>query len=201
MKKSNSIFAIFIIVLLTISTFAMLSKTSLFSETTVNAQTASTVPSNMQQYEWLLYQGGQNTHFSAGPGPSSPDVLWQKNVATTTGNNPVAFDGMLFITQGQNITAIDPETGNIIYNIVVPPVLTGRTCTTTYIIKVSSTVMIACSGTAAVINTNVTKDLPAASALRGFNIADGSLLWSQAPQYGPTTAGFITYIAAQQMVY
>ena len=78
MKKLNSIFAISIIVLLTISTFALISNSNLLNVSTVNAQAVSTVPSSMLQYNWLATQNGYSAHFSSGPAPSTPDVLWTK---------------------------------------------------------------------------------------------------------------------------
>jgi outer membrane protein assembly factor BamB len=162
------------------------------------AQAVSTVPSNMLQYEWLGRQGQLTTYFSAGPAPNSPDVLWQKTYAANVGGYPVAFNGMLFITQSVNITALDPETGNVIYSVAVPPVIPGRTSTVAYVEKVDNTHMLAWATTASVINANQT--LPAAWAISGFNIADGSLLWTMPAQTTPASGAYY-YVPQTQMIY
>ncbi|MFB3890355.1 MAG: PQQ-binding-like beta-propeller repeat protein [Candidatus Bathyarchaeia archaeon] len=159
----------------------------------------STVPSNMLQYEWLGVQtSGSSTHFSAGPAPSTPNILWQKSVPGV-GGTPVAFNGMYFITIGNNIVALDPYTGNVIYNVTVPPVLLNRACSASSIIKIDNTHMIAFSGTGSIVNASVA--LPAVWAMRCFNIADGSLLWTMPNQIGPTRATSPIYDARTKMIF
>jgi outer membrane protein assembly factor BamB len=167
------------------------------SSITVNAQT-STVPSNLLQYEWLGIQvSGNSAHFVGGPAPNTSNVLWQKSV-TGVGGNPVAFNGMLFITQRSNIVAFDPNTGNIIYNVTVPAVVSNRSASVSTIMKIDQTHMAVISATASVVNANQT--LPAVWTMRGFNIADGSLLWTMPNQIGPTSPGAVVYDSKTKMV-
>ena len=192
MKKINSIFAISIIVLLTISMFAIFSQSNLINNSTVNAQSVSTVPSNLLNYIWVARQGGLFTHFSAGPGPTSPDVLWQRIFPANLGATPVAFDGMLFVTEVNQIMAMDPETGNIIYNVTVPIVLPGRTSSVTAVTDIDNATFVAMSTTAAI--NNATGSYAAAWCFRGFRASDGTLLWSMPLQYGPASSSF-AYVA------
>jgi len=75
----------------------------------------------MLQYTWLGQPGNATeNHFSSGPAPTSPDLLWQRAFTSALGANPEAFDGMLFFTQGGTIIALDPETGKTIYTILCP---------------------------------------------------------------------------------
>ena len=198
-NKKTSIFAILIIVLLTISTLALLSDSNLTPINTVNAQTTSSVPSNLLQYEWLGIQATTNeNHFTNSPAPSSPDVLWQDAFTTAPGRGTAAFNGMLFITQGSNITALDPETGKIIYTVAVPSPVSNRTSTAAYIMKIDDTYMVAVSTVASSVTNTTT--LLAASSMHGYNIATGALLWSTPAQYGPATYAFY-YVKDMQMIY
>jgi eukaryotic-like serine/threonine-protein kinase len=164
----------------------------------VNAQT-STVPNNPLQYEWLgVNRDVAQTHFAAGTAPSSPTIKWQKSVPGV-GSDPLLFNGMLFITQGQNIVAMNPETGTTIYTIVVPKVLADRTCSASAILKIDNTYMVAMSSTGSIVNS--THSIPAAWALRAFKISDGSLIWSMPPQYGPTIAYRPRYVEDTKMIY
>lgn len=169
---------------------------------TVNAQTqtVSTVPSNMLQYTWLGPQNGYQNHFSAGPAPTTPDVLWQKLLPVSAGKYPAAFNGMLFITLGSNVTAIDPETGNTIYNVPVPSPVPGRHNSVLDVSQIDSTTMAVESTVSASVSANMSNTLLAAYMLVGLNIADGSILWQSATHYTPTTYNAY-YISDTQMFY
>ena len=198
-KLKNSIFAIFIIVLLTISMFAILSQPNLLNNSTAKAQVISTVPANMQQYTWLGRSADMGAnHFSTGPAPTSPDVLWQNVYTTSPGASPVAFDGVLFITQGSNITALDPETGKTIYTVSVPTPVAGRSSSASTICQIDDTYMAVESTVASSVSNTTT--LLAASSLSGFKIASGALVWSTPAIYAPIT-GNLVYVNATQTFY
>ncbi len=164
-----------------------------------SAQAVSTVPSSMLQYEWLgINRDVAQTHFSAGPAPNTPTILWQKSMPGV-GSDPVLFNGMLFVTQGSNIVAMDPMTGKTIYTVAVPKVLSDRSASATNIMKIDDTYMVAMSSTGSIVNA--TTSLPAAWALRGFRIADGSLVWQMSPQFGPTVAYRPRYVPDTKMIY
>ncbi len=167
--------------------------------TSVNAAGTSTVPSNLLQYEWLGPQvDGTQAHFSAGPAPSSPNILWQKSMSGA-GSYPAAFNGMLMMTEGNNIVALDPQTGNVIYTAAVPKVVSSRSCSIAPIIKIDNTHMITVSQTASVVNATVS--LPAVWNWNCFNIADGSFLWSSSPQYTSMTPNRPSYNPETKMLY
>jgi outer membrane protein assembly factor BamB len=193
MEKPNSklFLTITLLLILTIATLNFVPNENI---PVANAQAVSTVPSDMLQYEWVGMQANMYSHFSTGPAPDSPDVLWEKRL-TSAGSYPAAFNGMLFVTQGNNITALDPFTGKVIYNIAVPPVIQGRSTSAAYVTKLDNSHMLAISTTASVVNTG----LPAAWAFSGFNIADGGLLWSMPAQIGQTSR--FSYAPETKTVY
>ena len=199
-NEKNSIFAILIIVLMTISMLALISNSNLTTINTVNAETTATIPSNLLQYEWLGIQDNSGTKVTSRIHPlrPSPDLLWQDVFTTNPGRGPAAFNGMLFITQGTNITAIDPETGKIIYTIPVPSPVANRTSSAAYIMKIDDTHMVAVSTLASSVTNTTT--LLAASAMHGYDIATGALLWNTPAQYGPATYSFY-YVKDTQMIY
>ena len=196
-KLENSIFAVLVIVLLTISMFAVLSNSNLSVATTVKAQVSSTVPNNMLQYEWLGLQANTNgNHYSAGPGPNSPDVLWKRVISV--GQSVCAFDGMLFATTGSNITAMDPETGNTIYNVAVLSPVTNRSSSASFIMDIDSTYAVVMTTVSSSVSN--TTQLLAAYSFHGFNIATGAILWSTPAQYSPATKAFY-YVNDTKMLY
>ncbi|MFB3888447.1 MAG: PQQ-binding-like beta-propeller repeat protein [Candidatus Bathyarchaeia archaeon] len=156
------------------------------------------VPANLSQYEWVGMQANQYSHFSSGPAPSSPDVLWTRRL-TSGGSYPAAFNGMLFATQGNNITALDPFTGAIIYNVAVPPVVPGRSTSAAYVTKLDDKYMFVISTTASVVRENQSQTLTAQWAFRGYSIADGALLWSMPAQIGQTSR--FSYAPETKMIY
>ncbi len=100
MEKSNKklFWTITLILLLAFSMFPILLNQSVL---VTNAQSV-TANSELLKYEWDRPRGGNVglTHFSAGPAPNSPDVLWQRKDISTL---PLAFGGKLFYTVGLNI--------------------------------------------------------------------------------------------------
>ncbi len=175
----------------------LLSILCLVSDSTIaSAQTGDNA--NLLQYEWLGVQvSGNSAHFSAGPAPSTPNLLWQKSM-TGIGGNPVAFNGKLLVTQGSKIIALEPYTGSIIYTIAVPPIVSGRASSVSSIMKIDDTHMAVVSATASIVNA--THTLPAQWKIVGLNTADGSILWNMPNQIGPTSPGSIVYDPRTKMM-
>ncbi|MCW4015767.1 MAG: PQQ-binding-like beta-propeller repeat protein [Candidatus Bathyarchaeota archaeon] len=155
---------------------------------------------NLLQYEWpVAGADAGRTHFSAGPAPNSPDILWKKAMPTINFMSPVAFNGNLFVGQGSNLLALDPFTSEIVYNVTVPSI-PDRICTIMNIFKIDDTqigVVIGSSGS-----------YPTTSslwALRIHNIADGSNLWSDPdPKVASLRSGLLNcanYVEEEKMLY
>jgi outer membrane protein assembly factor BamB len=187
--RSKPVYTIAIVLILAFATLPSI----LNQNSDANAQT------NSSQYEWLgVNRDVAQTHFAAGSAPNSTAIKWQKSMPGV-GSDPLLFNSMLFVTQGSNIVAMDPETGTTIYTAPVPKVLNDRTCSASAILKIDSTYMVAMSSTGSIVNS--THSIPAAWALRCFKISDGTLVWSMDPQYGPTIAYRPRYVEDTKMFY
>ncbi|MCK5628755.1 PQQ-binding-like beta-propeller repeat protein, partial [Candidatus Bathyarchaeota archaeon] len=71
---------------------------------------------DLLQYEWpsdLLPIG--NRRFSAGPGPTAPNVLWKTKIPGLTAMNPIAFNGMVFVVSRTKTYALDGFDGSIVW--------------------------------------------------------------------------------------
>jgi len=158
--------------------------------TVVTAQSSSNI--NLLQYEWRQVGSDSGlTHYSSGPAPSSPDVLWQRNVSGA----PVAFGGKLYSIDRNFIIAMDPFTGSIIYNVTAPPI-SNRTTTVTKLFKIDENRM------GVVVSSAVTSSSPAIWALRVLAIADGSLLWTDTePKISGARDSEFTYVTEEKMAY
>lgn len=85
--------------------------------------TSSDSQNVLLQFEWPQFMGDSSfSHFSAGPAPSTSNILWKANI-TGIQTYISAFDGMIFVTTQNSVVALDRETGNIIWKTDVP--LTG----------------------------------------------------------------------------
>ncbi len=72
------------------------------------------------KYEWPQFTGDSSfTHFSAGPAPEAPDVLWKTNI-TGIQSYISAFNGKVFICTKTAVYALDRETGKVLWNTNVP---------------------------------------------------------------------------------
>ncbi len=111
---------IILALLLVSSVFTSLSTLNAGSINTVTAQATSNINSgNLSQYEWPEFQGDSSfSRFSAGPAPSTNNVLWKTNI---TGILPyiTAFDGMIFVCTNTSVVALD-QRGVIMWEKVVP---------------------------------------------------------------------------------
>jgi len=87
----------------------------------VSAQVNANANSNgaLNQYEWTQFQGDASfTRFSAGPAPSTSNILWKANI---TGIQPylTAFNGMIFAGTKNSLVAVD-QTGQITWSTEIP---------------------------------------------------------------------------------
>jgi outer membrane protein assembly factor BamB len=104
--------------LLVTSFFASTSSFKINVSAQVNSTTALT-NGNLDQYEWPQFQGDSSfTRFSAGPAPSTPNVLWKTNI---TGIQPyiTAFDGMIFVGTTNSMVAVG-QTGKTVWQTQIP---------------------------------------------------------------------------------
>jgi outer membrane protein assembly factor BamB len=110
-------YIVLVLVLLLISSVASLSTLQPSSIPSVNAQvnpTVTSINSNLNQYEWPEFQGDSSfSRFSAGPAPTTSNVLWKANI---TGILPyiAAFDGLIFVCNNTSVFAVD-QTGHIVW--------------------------------------------------------------------------------------
>ena len=85
----------------------------------VNANAATTIPSNLLQYEWATASNGPTrTYFSSGPAPNSPSIAWK--VTVPGAQAPMtAFNGLVFcLSSVQGLFyALDASTGATVYTI------------------------------------------------------------------------------------
>ncbi len=107
-QKGNIVYAIILILLLA---FSMSSAILNSDAPMANAQTTSTVPSNMLQYEYPTSYGDTSVGWYAagGPAPLYGDVLWTSMLGTPQS----AFNGYIFLSGAR---VVDPFTGKSIYN-------------------------------------------------------------------------------------
>jgi outer membrane protein assembly factor BamB len=75
---------------------------------------------DLQRYEWPQFTGDSSfSHFSDGPAPEAPDILWKTNV---TDIQPYisAFNGMIFVCSKTTLYSIEEKTGTILWQTNVP---------------------------------------------------------------------------------
>jgi len=91
---------------------------------TVNAQSTTTDTTeinsqNLLQFEWPQIGGGStNSRFSAGPAPSTTDILWKANI-TDIQSFITAFNGMIFVCSNTSVIALDGETGKTLWTTAI----------------------------------------------------------------------------------
>lgn len=103
-----------LILMLVISTFAVL-----MSASSQNAIGADTSTSSLLQYEWPQWYGDEGwTNFNAGPAPEAPDLIWRINATGASSGRyyPAAFNGKVFIYSSNRMIAIDGMTGAVAWD-------------------------------------------------------------------------------------
>jgi outer membrane protein assembly factor BamB len=118
--KSGSVACVVVLLLLVlaVSDFTLLSPlNSVFAApTNVNSMAS---PESLLQYEWPQFQGDSSfTHFSAGPAPEAPDVVWTTTLPDIQ-SYVTAFNGKLFVTTSTQVIALDKDTGSILWTTTV----------------------------------------------------------------------------------
>lgn len=195
MKKNKNTISIICILLLATSAFTIITS-QLLSDIEAYANSIDTA--DLLQYEWPRTNAdSQQTHFSQGPGPTSPDLLWERSDIYMHPSS--AFNGKLFIAQDADIFALDPFTGTTIYSITVPSIpdqFTVVAASFTGVFKFDETHFGALSSSFAAY-PNVT----AQWALSCFNTADGSLVWTMDPQNWGGGDSTVVYVAEEKMAY
>jgi eukaryotic-like serine/threonine-protein kinase len=119
MKKlfnSATVLVAIITVLLLSSTIMMGNATVVTHSTYGKPLSPTTDYGNIMQYEWNCSGGieGQS-NFSPGPGPDTADILWHKPISGASGFI-CAMQGKLMVAAGSTLRALDPFTGDSIYN-------------------------------------------------------------------------------------
>jgi outer membrane protein assembly factor BamB len=89
-----------------------------------NAQTVTGTPTNTNQallkFEWPQFMGDSDfTRFSAGPAPSTSDILWKANVSNLR-SYIAAFNGMIFVCTYTSVVALNGETGSQVWSTKIP---------------------------------------------------------------------------------
>jgi outer membrane protein assembly factor BamB len=102
-----------IAIILVVSNFVLVPN---FQLNTVHAQnTTETSGQNLLQYEWPQVScGPDSARFSAGPAPSTTDILWKTNI-TNIQSFISAFNGMIFICSSTSVIALNRDTGKTVW--------------------------------------------------------------------------------------
>ena len=110
-----------IAVLTALLLLSLVAKDLYFSNSINQTSTAETEANDsLLQYEWPQLQGDPSfTHFSAGPAPEAPDILWKTNI-TGIQSYVTAFNGKIFVTTKTAVYALDKENGTILWETTVP---------------------------------------------------------------------------------
>jgi outer membrane protein assembly factor BamB len=90
-----------------------------FAASSINPSSSSSYGDPLQ-YEWPQFAGDSAfSHFSTGPAPEAPDILWKTNI---TGIQPYvsAFDAKIFVTTKTTVYAIDETAGTILWSTTLP---------------------------------------------------------------------------------
>ena len=83
---------------------------------TATAETAASTNPALLQFEWQQLMGDAAfSRFSAGPAPSTSNILWKANVSDIR-SFIAAFDGMVFVCSTTSVLALDRDTGKILWS-------------------------------------------------------------------------------------
>ena len=91
----------------------------LFLNVGTPAVSAQTSTNSLLQYEWPQLGGGGGWNLSsAGPAPNAPTVAWTHQIAGLSAGfsgTVTAFNGLVFATTADNVTAMDASTGQTVW--------------------------------------------------------------------------------------
>ena len=111
---------LFIIMVLLTSSFMLLINSKNFANASTNTDSPLTVNNSLLQFEWPQFMGDSSfSRFSAGPAPSTPDILWKANI-TNVQSYIAAFNGMVFVTTNNSVLALNRDTGEVIWSTNIP---------------------------------------------------------------------------------
>lgn len=85
-----------------------------------NTADASASYGDLSQYEWTQFTGDDAfTHYSPGPAPEAPDIMWEANI---TGIQPYisAFNNKIYVCTKTNVYALDAVSGALVWNTTMP---------------------------------------------------------------------------------
>lgn len=170
----------------------------------MNAKAQATgTTSNLNQYEWPQFQGDESfTRFSAGPAPSTSNVLWK---ATIPGIQPdlTAFDGLIFVGTNTSLVAVN-QAGQIAWSTPIP---LNKTWPIAYEIDSShlvaegscldpSTGKILWTSTSFCADTGIFTSNVYSPETKMFYVKDNSYIvaWNFADPSKPPTVAWTTYI-------
>src|SRR5665647_2517260 len=109
-----------IIMVLLTSSFMLLINSKNLANASTNTDSPLTVNDSLLQFEWPQFMGDSFfSRFSAGPAPSTPDILWKANI-TNIQSYIAAFNGMIFVTTNTSVLALNRDTGDVIWSTNVP---------------------------------------------------------------------------------
>ena len=86
----------------------------------LNAGSSTSSYGDLTQYEWPQLTGDSSaTHYSAGPAPEAPDVLWKTNI---TGIQPYisAFNNKIYVCTSTTVYALSQSLGTILWSTNIP---------------------------------------------------------------------------------
>ena len=122
MKTSKVIYTLAVITLLLVMSdltfFAGIAQG--LSSTSGDNPSSSAAYGDLSKYEWPQFTGDSAfSHFSAGPAPEAPDILWKTNI---TGIQPYisAFNNKIFVMNKNTVFALDQKSGAVLWQTTVP---------------------------------------------------------------------------------
>jgi hypothetical protein len=125
-KKIRTNGRVLVAAMLTLLVFGSFAAVSLLPRGEANGVAAPSEPANsgssvnLLQYEWPQIQRDPSfAHFSAGPAPEAPDIMWKTNI-TNLHSYVSAFDGEIFVMAESTVFALDWQTGDIVWSTEVP---------------------------------------------------------------------------------
>lgn len=151
-SSKTMVFALTFVALMLASTVLV------FSAAPSKAQsTATTIPSNMLQYETpQIGVDPEGTCFTQGPAPSAPNIAWKAQIPFI-GDYPIAFNGLVFVHDFTTVYALDGGSGKIVWQTSNAVGSIGSMC------KIDDTHMVIGSSC--------------------YNIATGTKLWDGPPEF------------------
>lgn len=121
MNRSKLITTTLLIVMVLLAlNFMLLIDSKNLANASTNTDSPLTVNDSLLQFEWPQFMGDSSfSRFSAGPAPSTSDILWKANMSNIQ-SYIAAFNGMVFVTTNTSVLALNRDTGDAIWSTNVP---------------------------------------------------------------------------------